>query len=136
MSGMPDIVVKESGSERVICVLADHLNHSDSIDSLSRLLGALFNTFESSSDSDDECVALCEEYFGETDGSEIDKLTLDFRQVGWLSSDGLNELISINRQARTRGLRLVLSNVQEPVREVFALTRLERMFELAEPQAK
>ncbi|WP_442505829.1 STAS domain-containing protein [Novipirellula sp. SH528] len=55
-------------------------------------------------------------------------LKLDLGGVDWLSSVGLNELISINRKARKLGVKLILTEVGETVREVFALTRLERMF--------
>ena len=48
--------------------------------------------------------------------ASIQKLTVDFESVHWVSSQGLNELISINRIAKTRGIRLILANVQEPVR--------------------
>lgn len=58
-----------------------------------------------------------------------DCLNLDFKKIDRISSAGLNELISINSQARTQGVRVVLVDVQQSVRDVFALTRLERMFE-------
>ncbi len=64
---------------------------------------------------------------------DFETLNLDFREIAWLGSVGLNELIGINRKARNQGVRLVLSNVQSSVRDVFKLTRLERMFELLSP---
>ena len=57
------------------------------------------------------------------------ELNLNLGQVGRITSAGLNELIGINSLARSRGFRVVLLDVQEAVREVFTLTRLERMFE-------
>ncbi|WP_197231106.1 STAS domain-containing protein [Novipirellula artificiosorum] len=57
-------------------------------------------------------------------------LNLDLAEVSWVSSVGLNELIEINLHAKKSGVRLVLTNVQSVVREVFMLTRLERMFEV------
>ncbi|MEM8671483.1 MAG: STAS domain-containing protein [Planctomycetota bacterium] len=59
------------------------------------------------------------------------KLNLDFRQVNRVGSEGLNELIAINSHARCDGVQVVLVNVQENVREVFSMTRLERLFEFA-----
>ncbi len=61
-------------------------------------------------------------------GSSV-QLNLDLKRVEKITSAGLNELIGINSLARSRGIRLVLLDVQESVREIFALTRLERMFE-------
>ena len=54
---------------------------------------------------------------------------IDLASLGWIGSVGLNELISMNRSARNRGVRIVLLNVQETLRNIFQLTRLERMFE-------
>jgi len=67
----------------------------------------------------------------EQDSTARIQLNLDLGQVERISSAGLNELIGINSAARSRGIRLVLLDVQESVREVFVLTRLERMFEFA-----
>ena len=56
------------------------------------------------------------------------ELTVDFSDIGRLTSIALNELINMNRQARTRGVQLVLANVSDSLRDIFTLTRLERMF--------
>ncbi|TWU25002.1 putative anti-sigma factor antagonist BtrV [Novipirellula galeiformis] len=55
-------------------------------------------------------------------------LNLDLGDVDWLSSVGINELIQVNRKARKVGVKFVLTEVGDSVREVFELTRLERMF--------
>jgi anti-anti-sigma factor len=57
------------------------------------------------------------------------QLNLDLKRIDRITSAGLNELIGINSLARSRGIRVVLLDVQVSVREIFALTRLERMFE-------
>ena len=119
---MSSILIRGDGSERVVSFSASDLNDGRSDDSLSRRVMELLDP--------DPSHAGSSEFHGETC---CETLTLDFESIGWLSSDGLNELITINRKARTHGVRLVLANLQDPVRRVFALTRLERMFELAEP---
>ncbi|TWU59028.1 STAS domain protein [Rubripirellula tenax] len=63
------------------------------------------------------------------DDCPLDSVVLDFREIDRIGSAGLNGLIGINSKARSHGVRLILSNVQESVLDVFALTRLERMFE-------
>jgi anti-anti-sigma factor len=63
--------------------------------------------------------------------SQDSHLRLDFQEIERLNSAWLNELIGINRQARNRGIRVVLLNVQDSVRDVFAVTRIERMFEFS-----
>ncbi len=70
-----------------------------------------------------------EELASEVPSQEAAQLHLDLKSVNGITSAGLNELIGINSQARNRGIRLVLLDVQESVREIFNLTRLERMFE-------
>jgi anti-anti-sigma factor len=62
-------------------------------------------------------------------GGHDSRLNLDFGNIDRISSAGLNELIGINSRARSHGIRLVLLDVQESVRDVFTHTRLERMFE-------
>lgn len=59
------------------------------------------------------------------------RLALDFRKVDRVCTAGLSELIAINSHARGDGLSVVLVNVQDEIREVFSLTRLERLFEFA-----
>ena len=54
---------------------------------------------------------------------------LDFQWIEKITSIGLNELIKINTEARRRGVRIILGNVSKTIREIFALTRLERLFE-------
>ena len=49
---------------------------------------------------------------------------IDFQAVQYLSSAGFRPLLSLNRQVRERGGRLVLCGMQPQVEEVFAVTRL------------
>ena len=63
------------------------------------------------------------------------EVKLDLKSIERISSAGVNELIGIHTEARSRGVRLVLLNVSESVREVFSLTRLERIFEFGCTQA-
>ncbi len=58
-------------------------------------------------------------------------LYVDLAKYSRLSSEMLNQLIQVNCHARSNGARLVLSNLNEPLVEVFRLTRLDRLFELS-----
>ena len=49
---------------------------------------------------------------------------LDLRTVTYLSSAGFRPLLSLNRQIRERGGRLVLCNLRPEVEEIFTVTRL------------
>jgi len=66
------------------------------------------------------------------ESDSVQTLKLDLGGVDRLSSVGVNELIEINRKARKLGVKLILTEVGEAVQEVFAVTRLERMFHVVE----
>lgn len=66
------------------------------------------------------------------DGDRPSMLVLDLGQLAQLSSECLNQLISVNCHARSQGVQLVLANLCEPLRTVFRTTRLDRLFELIE----
>ena len=113
------IQVRVDGTERTISFARQHINDVVSARQISWELGELIDQNDLSSDQEDR----------------MEVLNLDFQEIDWLSSVGLNQLIGINSKARANGVRLVLTNVQENVRKVFRLTRLERMFDLAEMAA-
>jgi anti-anti-sigma factor len=99
------------GPDRTIALSHEHLEDSGTGDQISSHL---------------------HEMAGDEESERADcQLSLDLRGVRRITSNGLNELIGINRLARNRGVRLVLLDVQESVRDVFAITRLERMFEFS-----
>ena len=62
-------------------------------------------------------------------------LEIDLHLVSRINSTGLNSLISVQTLARHAGVRLELSGVCAEVREVFRITRLERMFEIVSNDA-
>src|SRR5690606_2325494 len=58
------------------------------------------------------------------------KLVLNFAHVEFLSSAALGKLISLDKRVRTAGGGLKLSNIRPQIYEVFAITRLNRIFEI------
>ncbi|GAA5509974.1 STAS domain-containing protein [Novipirellula caenicola] len=70
----------------------------------------------------------CQTESEDRSSQSVQTLKLDLGGVDRLSSVGVNELIEINRKARKLGVKLILTEVGETVQEVFAVTRLERMF--------
>ncbi len=60
------------------------------------------------------------------------RLHLDFSQIERISSAGLNGLVRLRSRTRSLGFEMVLVNLPPSVREVFELTRLERVFNLDE----
>lgn len=61
-------------------------------------------------------------------------LVVDLGQVKCLSSESLNQLINVNCHARELGTKLVLANLCNSLLDVFRITRLDRLFEVAESE--
>jgi anti-sigma B factor antagonist len=57
-------------------------------------------------------------------------VVLDMAKVGFMPSLSLGELVLLLQELRDRGQRLVLSNLRPPLRQLIAITHLDRLFEL------
>jgi len=66
------------------------------------------------------------------DGSTNPKLLLDFQAVEHLSSAALGKLITINNKIRDKGGQLRLASIDKQIYEVFAITRLNKSFQIHE----
>jgi anti-sigma B factor antagonist len=64
------------------------------------------------------------------DGSPSPKLIISFANVEHLSSAALGTLITINNRVRSRQGQLRLSNIDPQIYEVFAITRLNKLFQI------
>ena len=62
------------------------------------------------------------------DEGNYQSLLFDFTHVEFLSSGCLNTLISIYTLAKAAGVRIAVCNVKSEVEEVFAITRLDKIF--------
>ncbi len=82
-----------------------------------RLRGTQLNSETTSETLRDEMLAL----YGRSAALHA---VLDMRTVTYLSSAGFRPLLSLNRQVRDRGGRLVLCNLRPEVEEIFTVTRL------------
>ena len=58
------------------------------------------------------------------------EILIDCTELEYISSSGLRVLLSILKQAKTVGSRVVLKNVNEVIREVLDLTGFITLFEL------
>ena len=58
------------------------------------------------------------------------KILLDLGNIEYLSSAGLGHLVGLLKKCRTRGGNLKLSGLNEAIRELFEVMRLDRIFEL------
>lgn len=58
------------------------------------------------------------------------KLAVDLENVNFIDSSGLGTLIRVYKHARADAGDVCLASLQPPVRRVFELTRLDRVFEI------
>ena len=68
----------------------------------------------------------------ETDGKTY--LLLNFDNVEFLSSAALGKLIKLNTTVKKSGGQLKMSNIRPEIYEVFAITRLNKFFEICEDE--
>ena len=61
------------------------------------------------------------------------KFVVDFARTGYIDSAGLGVLISISKQIRAEGGELTLTNLNDDLRSLFHLTKLDTLFGIIEP---
>ena len=60
------------------------------------------------------------------------RLLIDFSRTGYIDSSGLGALVSISKRIRESGGELRLSGLNEDLRSLFELTKLDTLFAIAE----
>jgi anti-sigma B factor antagonist len=60
------------------------------------------------------------------------RLLIDFSGTGYIDSSGLGALVSISKRIREAGGELRLSGLNEDLRSLFELTKLDTLFSIAE----
>jgi len=63
------------------------------------------------------------------------KLLLDFESVQYLSSAALGKLITLNKRVAEDNGKLVLCSIRPQIYEVFQITKLNKIFDIAEDEA-
>jgi len=69
-----------------------------------------------------------EQLFSLVDEMSRKQLLLNFSNVEYMSSAALGKLITLNKKVQATGGRLVLCNIDPQIREVFEITRLDKLF--------
>ena len=64
------------------------------------------------------------------DGREYPKVLLDFLNVDHLSSAALGMLINVNNRVKQRNGQLRLCKIRPQILEVFAITKLNKLFKI------
>ena len=60
------------------------------------------------------------------------RLLIDFSRTGYIDSSGLGALVSISKRIREAGGELRLSGLNEDLRSLFELTKLDTLFSIAD----
>lgn len=68
----------------------------------------------------------------ETDGRG--KILLNFTRVEFLSSAALGKLITLDKKVKGQGGTLKLSNIRPEIYEVFAITKLNKLFDIKDDE--
>jgi anti-sigma B factor antagonist len=63
------------------------------------------------------------------------KLLLNFSNVEFLSSAALGKLITLDKKVKAHAGRLKLSNIRPEIYEVFAITKLNKLFDIKDDEA-
>ena len=60
------------------------------------------------------------------------KFLIDFDRTGYIDSSGLGVLVSLSKKIREAGGELRLANLNEDLRTLFELTKLDTLFQIAD----
>lgn len=77
-----------------------------------------------------EIDQLGDELISLVDDQQKTQLLLNFEGVEFMSSAALNQLIRLHRRVKAVGGAVRICHLHRQIREVFSLTRLDRMFEI------
>ncbi|MSR20735.1 MAG: anti-sigma factor antagonist [Gemmatimonadetes bacterium] len=64
------------------------------------------------------------------------KFVVDFASTGYIDSSGLGVLVSLSKKIREQGGELRLSSLNEDLRTLFELTKLDTLFRIADTKEK
>jgi anti-sigma B factor antagonist len=63
------------------------------------------------------------------------RLLLNFQQVEFLSSAALGKLITLDKKVKAHGGKMKFSNIRPEIYEVFAITKLNKLFDIKDDEA-
>ena len=64
------------------------------------------------------------------------KFLIDFSQTGYIDSSGLGVLVSLSKKIREQGGELRLANLNEDLKTLFELTKLDTLFQIADSRER
>ena len=78
---------------------------------------------------------LGQELFQLVEDDHRKNLLLNFTTVEFLSSAALGKLITLDKKVKAHGGQLKLSNIRPEIYEVFAITKLNKLFDIKDDEA-
>jgi len=78
---------------------------------------------------------LGQELFQLIEEEDRKNLLLNFSSVEFLSSAALGKLITLDRKVKAHSGKLKLSNIRPEIYEVFAITKLNKLFDIKDDEA-
>ncbi|MDX1962919.1 MAG: STAS domain-containing protein [Pirellulales bacterium] len=79
---------------------------------------------------------LGQELFHLVEQEKKTKLVLNFFNVEFLSSAALGKLITLERKIKANSGKIKLSNIRTEILEVFAITKLNKLFDIKDDEAE
>ena len=76
-----------------------------------------------------------EELFGLVEQDDRKKIVLNFATVEFLSSAALGKLITFEKKVKKSGAQLILTNICPEIFQVFAITNLDKLFQIKTSEA-
>lgn len=73
---------------------------------------------------------MAQELFQLVEAEGRKKLLLNFKSVAFMSSAALGKLITLHKKVKAQGGKLRFCNIRKEIFEVFAITRLDRLFDI------
>lgn|SRR5690606_26030163 len=64
------------------------------------------------------------------------KFLVDFSQTGYIDSSGLGVLVSLSKKIRENGGELRLANLNDDLKTLFELTKLDTLFHIADSRER
>jgi anti-sigma B factor antagonist len=64
------------------------------------------------------------------------KFLIDFTETGYIDSSGLGVLVSLSKKIREQGGELRLSSLNDDLRTLFELTKLDTLFRISDSRAE
>ncbi len=66
----------------------------------------------------------------------VNAVVLDFTDISFINSAGLGSCITVRNDAKPRGAAVVLYGMDASIRDVFTMTRLDKLFKIADDEKR